>query len=286
MPLYILSLDTSSALGSVALARYANSTFDIWTAEHEGAAEHSQQLLPMIQNVLDQAGIKANELTAVAFGQGPGGFTGLRVACGVAQGLGYALDIPLIPVVSNAAVAATLPAEAPNLRIVVLDARMNEVYAAVYWRLPSGDVVSLDGPVLLSSADVSIWVHTQMAVWHHRITELGGPLADHAFASWIIAGDLPGFGSDNGAPLRRGWPSFLPETVLGGAELQGYWWAQAVRPHAKSVAQLAFHAWQRGATVASAEALPLYVRDKVAFTIAERASGEVGGNPRAGDWQP
>src|SRR5690606_24858615 len=105
MTLHILALETSSSLCDVALLTQAYGRLNVRILEHDATGEHAERLLPMADDLLAQAGIMRSQLTAVAFGQGPGGFTGLRVACGVAQGMAFALNIPVIPVVSLLAVA-------------------------------------------------------------------------------------------------------------------------------------------------------------------------------------
>ena len=91
MELNLLALETSSSRCGVALLRAVDGRLEISVREHEGSQEHAERLLPMADALLAEAGIAASGLHAVAFGQGPGGFTGLRVACGVAQGMALSL---------------------------------------------------------------------------------------------------------------------------------------------------------------------------------------------------
>src|SRR5690606_17705028 len=98
MTTHLLALETSSSVCGVALAPLDGSARPLHTLEHDATAEHAERLLPMVDAVLEQGGVGKGALAAVAFGQGPGGFTGLRVACGVAQGLAYALGIPVVPI--------------------------------------------------------------------------------------------------------------------------------------------------------------------------------------------
>src|SRR5690606_12990798 len=97
------------------------------------------------------------------FGQGPGGFTGLRVACGVAQGIAFALEIPVVPVVSLMAVAQRDLAAAPKglgsaFRVVVQDARMNEIYLAAYMPEEDGTWHTVQAPMLLAASDLTLWL--------------------------------------------------------------------------------------------------------------------------------
>ena len=123
----ILAVETSTELCSVAL---------LWGEEilvEEVIAEnrHSELLLPMIRRVLARAGAKAAGMDAFAFGQGPGSFTGIRIACGIVQGLAFGAVKPVVPIPSLLALAAQAGAE----RVVAaLDARMGEAYLAAYER--------------------------------------------------------------------------------------------------------------------------------------------------------
>ncbi|HZW12505.1 MAG TPA: tRNA (adenosine(37)-N6)-threonylcarbamoyltransferase complex dimerization subunit type 1 TsaB [Noviherbaspirillum sp.] len=125
----ILAIETSSELASVALLHRG----DIIAHEAEGVQTHSQTLLPMVQALLAQAGIGLVQCDAIAFGAGPGAFTGVRTACGAAQGLAFGLDLPVIPVVTLEAMAqACRESFAASEVLVLLDARMEEVYWAQY----------------------------------------------------------------------------------------------------------------------------------------------------------
>lgn len=121
----ILALETSTESGSCALL----------LGEHlserrcPAGRPHSETLLPLIRELLSESGVKLAQLDAIAFGAGPGAFTGLRVACGVAQGLAVGADLPVVPVCGLEAMAATVGA--PRV-LSLLDARMGEIYAAAY----------------------------------------------------------------------------------------------------------------------------------------------------------
>lgn len=212
----------------------------------------------MADALLAEAGITPSGLHAVAFGQGPGGFTGLRVACGVAQGMALGLGIPVLPIVSHQAVAADVDGTPADAVVVALDARMNEVYLAVYRR---GDAAgeesvweTLQAPMLIAAAEVVPWTAHHLPNWSARA---GQPLTP------LLAGDAwEAYAADMAAPAE--WRRAT----------------EAQRPQAASVARLARQGWLRGETLAPELAAPLYVRDKVAFTTAERLRGE-GGNPKA-----
>lgn len=151
----ILALDTSNAYLSVA----CNVGDRFYSRNQRVDHGHSDELLPLIQVLLLEAGISLSQLDAIAYGQGPGAFTGLRIACGVAQGLALSHELPLLPVITLDAVA--FAAGQPQL-LVALDARMGEFYCAHYQRgkrvgeisLCTGEALALpDGcEVLVSDA--------------------------------------------------------------------------------------------------------------------------------------
>lgn len=125
----ILAIETSSELASAALMHRDQ----ILTREASGVHTHSQTILPMVQSLLAQAGIGLSSCAAIAFGAGPGSFTGVRTACGIAQGLAFGLDLPLVPIVTLQAMAqACREAGGGDDVVSVLDARMGEVYWAQY----------------------------------------------------------------------------------------------------------------------------------------------------------
>jgi tRNA threonylcarbamoyladenosine biosynthesis protein TsaB len=204
-----------------------------------GGALSSATLLPRARQLLAQAGLRPADLQFVAFGRGPGAFTGLRTACAVAQGLGYGIGCPLLPIDSLLVVAedARLQAgvdgangSAPFDIGVAMDARMDEVYAAVY-RWQHGAWQVLRAPALL--------------------TLPGLTLAWAGVAPQAVAGSAwPAFGAR--LPVPGGVPVF--------AETQ----------RAAALLRLALQAAAAGAGIDAADALPIYLRDKVAYTTQER----------------
>ncbi|MBC2768711.1 tRNA (adenosine(37)-N6)-threonylcarbamoyltransferase complex dimerization subunit type 1 TsaB [Pusillimonas minor] len=257
MNLHILALETSSRVCDVALLSVVDGHESTHVVSHDGTGEHAERLLPMVQEALDRAGIARTDLSAIAFGQGPGGFTGLRVACGVAQGLSYALGLPVVPVPSLLAAAA---ADTHNdaIRVVAQDARMNEIYVAVYVPEPNGDLVELQAATLVGVDDFVFWLGRQARQWQ---VAWPGPVAIIGDALDAYPGlVLPGVLSlaDTERPVRLGLP---------------------VRATGAAVAQQARRFLKAGQVVQPAQAAPLYVRDKVAYTTAERQQG-MGGNPK------
>ena len=121
----LLALDTSTEYCSVALLRGEELTH----REAQAVQRHSELILPMIEDLLVASGLELGQLDGIAFGAGPGSFTGLRIACGVAQGLAFGAGVPVIAVGTLAALAQE--AGAPKV-IACLDARMGEIYHAAY----------------------------------------------------------------------------------------------------------------------------------------------------------
>jgi tRNA threonylcarbamoyladenosine biosynthesis protein TsaB len=204
-----------------------------------GGAQASAALLPAIRDLLHEGGLALRDLDAIAFGHGPGAFTGLRTACAVAQGLAVGADRPLLALDTLAALAESArqqgqPVEVGDAVWSVLDARMGEVYAARWCRGADGGWTA-DGPVALYSPAA-----LAEAIEHAPAALAGNALTVQAEVLVPLAARL-GLAT---------WPAAVPD---GGA-----------------LAVLARVAQGRGAWIDPALALPLYVRDKVAQTTAER----------------
>jgi tRNA threonylcarbamoyladenosine biosynthesis protein TsaB len=146
--LKILAFDTSTELCSAAL--YLDG---IWLMREEMAGNrHSELLLPMVESLLAESGIGLRDLDGLAYGKGPGSFTGLRIGCGVAQGLALGADIPVTGVISLEAMAYSTGAE---YVLACIDARMHEIYAAAY-RRESNSMVEVMSPAVLKPANLSV----------------------------------------------------------------------------------------------------------------------------------
>ena len=135
----LLALETSTECCSVAL----ECNGEIVARSEYAPRRHAELLLPMCEEVLAEAGIVRRQLDAIAVGRGPGAFTGVRLAISAAQGIALALDVPVFPVSSLAALALDVPVDGHAL-LAVIDARMGEVYAGVFERDIDG-LVSLIG---------------------------------------------------------------------------------------------------------------------------------------------
>lgn len=255
----ILALETSTPICGIALLYEQNGTISVKKRQIEGVSGHALSVLPLAQELLAELGKSKNELSCVAFGNGPGAFTGIRVACGIAQGIGLALNIPLIPVGSLHAVAAKAAAQYPGrLIIAALDARMDEVYLAAFLSDQKGALSLVQQPVLLSAKDAPSFVLQRFLLWQRDL----GANALHQGLMPCLTGE--------------GW--HLPAAMTG---MPDEWLVADTDALADAhwVAQLALLAWSKQQTVLPEHAAPLYLRDKVAFTTAERATGQ-GGNPR------
>ncbi|NML61907.1 tRNA (adenosine(37)-N6)-threonylcarbamoyltransferase complex dimerization subunit type 1 TsaB [Massilia sp. RP-1-19] len=223
----ILAIETSSELASCALLDGDK----LLSRESSGVRTHSQSILPMVQELLAEAGITLKQCDAIAFGAGPGSFTGVRTACGIAQGLAFGASLPVVPLVTLEAMALACHLQTGATEILaVLDARMGEVYWAQY-RYDGGLKVVAE-PALCAPGDVA-----------------------------PAAVDAPLAACGNGF-------SAYPDAFAGRAWTEGA--LAAIMPHAAEVARLGSAAFAAGSAVAAAQAQPIYLRNKVAYTSAER----------------
>ena len=221
----ILAVDTSTEFCSVALR------VDDREIVRDCAAgqRHSSLLLPMIDEVLSEAQLKLPQLDGIAFGAGPGSFTGLRIACGVVQGLAFVADLPVYGVSSLLALAEASGAEKV---IAALDARMGEIYHAAFMRQDN------------------TW---QIVIAANLCKANAAPLVSGA--GWCGVGS--GFVA-HGAALSERY-----------AERLGSVQAHLV-PRACYIARLAQPVFASGRGVPAHQALPMYIRDKVALTVTEQ----------------
>ena len=225
----LLAFDTGTERMSVAVQRGS----DVWSHEGAGGAKASATLIPVILGLMREAGLALAEIDAIAFGRGPGAFTGLRTACSVAQGLALGAGLPVLPIDSLCIVAESARGGAPATRVwATIDARMNQIYATQY-AYADGRWQTLVEPCLTDAeALVDRW----------RIEPPG-----------CVAGDALRVFADR---LHTGSARRVPEATSS----------------AVSMLPLAEAAWLAGEAVDAALALPVYVRDKVAETTAERAA--------------
>ncbi|KAF1029705.1 MAG: tRNA threonylcarbamoyladenosine biosynthesis protein TsaB [Burkholderia plantarii] len=237
----LLALDTSTEFCSVALlsaaADPAIAPRIVFRHEQTGAVS-STRVLPAVRELLDEAGMTLADCHAIAFGSGPGSFTGLRTATGIAQGLAFGCGLPVVPVgtllvcAEHARLnAVAVGASAPSRVLAALDARMDEAYWADYawddathdWRVLQA--ASLDAPAAVAVPDVPFTLSGNAAA---------------AFGDTL--------------------PAVAQAAVVDAAAL----------PHAVPLAHLALRALRAGRTVPAEQAAPEYIRNKVAQTTAER----------------
>jgi len=228
----LLALDTSTEACSVALDTGAGA---VLVREVEAPRGHAELLLPMVDEVLAEAGVALTELDAIAFARGPGSFTGVRLTASVVQGLAFGARIRVIPISTLAAVAlraietARCEGLAPSRVLVCNDARMGEVYHAVM-DVDSGELAG----EAVSSPDVvrERWM-ASIATPSSATLAIG---AGHGFRAYPELAALPG--------LAKVYPELLPR--------------------AREVLALAKPLAEAGRSLDPTQALPIYVRDEVA----------------------
>lgn len=229
----LLALDTSSEGCSAALLRRSgNAHGDQLTCRSDIAPRgHTRLLMPMIRELLGEAGLTPSGLDALAFACGPGSFTGLRIATGVVQGLAYGLDLPVVPVSSLQAVAAgaikQFDLQDGDRIAVAFDARMGEVYWASY---------ECRGGRPRPRSEERVCPPEQVAL-------------ESGTGRW--------FGAGSGWRLRDQFPSDVVNCMKTVDD--------ALLPRADQVAQLAIEMFEENGGVAASRAQPVYIRDEVAW---------------------
>ncbi|EUJ09680.1 universal bacterial protein YeaZ [Methylophilaceae bacterium 11] len=224
----LLAFDTSTEFLSIALQVGVQS----WAFDVEAGATASQRILPEIHALLQSANIELTALDGVAFGAGPGAFTGVRVACGVAQGLAFGANLPVVGVHTLMAVAQ---ASGQDKVIVCQDARMGEVYFAVYEKVT--DVWTTISPAIVCKPEL--------------VPALTG-------SDWVGAGS--------------GWGVYAPQlTAIYADQLRKI--LPAVTPNAQAILALAQPMFLAGLAQAAEDIAPIYIRNRVALTTQERAQG-------------
>ena len=217
--LKLLAIDTSTEACSAAL--YIDGEI---TSLYEVAPQrHAELILPMVDQVLSQAQVKLTDLDAIAFGRGPGSFTGVRIATGIAQGLAYSANLPVVPISTLAALARSEKDKSEYIAVAI-DARMSEVYFGLY---KHGDGVELIGEELVIAPDkITLQINAMCF-------GVGSGWARYAeVLKNVFKNKLSGYGSER-------------------------------FPHAADVAALAVHAFKNGSLVKPEDVMPVYLRNKV-----------------------
>lgn len=247
----LLSLETATDRGS----------FCLWSGEETAGAPlqlaarteecppgqpHAETLLPMLRQTLNETGWALSDLDAIVVDAGPGMFTGLRVSAALAQGLAVASGKAIISISSLEALAESAYVQTSLHRVLtLLDARMNQIYAAAWERTTGGDWQAIFSPCLIN------------------------PEALDSLPLDLLTGGIDGADpmAVAGTALDE-YPEAAQWFVAKGLQDSGVRY-----PEAMAVAALGAHRLVRGALQDPAEALPVYVRDRVALTTAERAAG-------------
>lgn len=223
----ILALETATVHCSVALL----SGDEIYSESAQGATIHSQVLLPIIDRLLQHAGLEPKQLDAIAFGAGPGSFTGLRIGIGVAQGLAFALDKPMIAVSSLQTLVASLPMQNRIYELPVvaaIDARMQEVYWGVYTTDRSNIIQQLCPPAVSKPDQVSL---------------------PETYKEYVAVGN--------------GWQQYDKQLQQAIGQQPTALFAEQY-PEAEQLVESAVHRYRSGDFILAKDARPDYVRNKVA----------------------
>ena len=228
----LLALDTATEACSVALLRGGEKTHLAQFAQRE----HTKHILPMVDEILAQAGIMLHQVDALVFGRGPGSFTGVRIGAGIAQGLAFGAELPVIPVSNLAAMAqaAYVQYQAENV-LTAIDARMNEVYFA-QWRaqkVRSDFGEFLDWQPMIAEQVCSPSKAIEQVVQQHR---------------------------ENAVLAGTGWAAYpeLSDVNLGKA-------TEITLPSALYMLDLALPKWFAGETISPLEIEPIYLRNEVTW---------------------
>ena len=231
----LLAFDTSTDLMTLAVQRSNSASVPggpVWQHTAPGGAQTSAHLIPAIQTLMAQAGLQFSDLSAIVFGNGPGSFTGLRTACSVAQGLAFGAGLLVLPVDTLLAVAE--------------EARHQHAADLSQWQVTSLLDARMDEVYTAAYAfDHGVWTQTtaySLLSPEHLVSEAGVALAGNVFEAY-------------GARLSH---TTAPRLIA--------------LPTASALLRLAPALLAAGRAVPAEQALPLYIRDKVAKTTLERAT--------------
>ncbi len=224
----LLALDTSTEFLSLAL-QLGDKTF---THYQQAGTAASELILPQIQTLLDSANVKLNDLDGIAFGAGPGAFTGVRIACGVAQGLGFGANIPVVGVNTLMALAE---ASGEDKVIACLDARMGEIYHAAFER-QNGEWIEISATKVIKPEAAPVLACRAVGVG----------------SGWAVYVEI----------LSKIYAENLDKALPN------------ITPTAEAILRLARPIFAAGKAKPASEAVPIYIRNRVALTSAEREQGQ------------
>ena len=231
----LLALDTSTEACSVALQLGA----DILSLDEVCPQQHSKRVLPMVQQLLSQAGVALKDLDGIVFGRGPGSFTGVRIGVGVAQGLAFGAELPLYGVSTLAAMAqAAQRLHGADKVVAAIDARMAEVYLGCYQ-------LDADGLMQLLGAEIA-----------RKPLDLVAADIPPGFVAAQVSGTAPVFGVGTGfQTYAEALTAWQPVQIS----------PQILFPSAQDMLALSQAAFAKGLFVAPELAEPTYVRDEVTW---------------------
>jgi tRNA threonylcarbamoyladenosine biosynthesis protein TsaB len=225
----LLAVETATEACSAALMINGNITEQFCLT----ANGHSKLILPMIESLLLEANLKPTDLNGLAFGCGPGSFTGVRIATGITQGIAFGLDLPVMPISNLATVAQDFfDHNEENFAFVALDARMGEIYWAVYQRNASGYAELLGKEAVIPASEIE-------------------------------------FPDVSGVGIGSGWKVYSQE-LLTRLSNRAVRYEVDNLPRARAVARLGVEGFKQGLAVTAEHAMPIYLRDKVAKKESER----------------
>jgi tRNA threonylcarbamoyladenosine biosynthesis protein TsaB len=225
----LLAVETATHACSAALYvdGYIEQRFEI------APQQHTRLILPMIEGLMREAGLKPQQLDGLAFSRGPGSFTGVRIATGIIQGIALGADLPVVPVSTLAALAQDFFNQQPeSLVFTGMDARMGEIFWGVYEKTQDGFAHLIGDEAVTPASDV-IFPHQQ------------------------------------GVGVGSAWGVYTTELQQALGAFGGRYDSDAL-PKASAIAQLGVLGLQRNQGVAAEQAMPVYLRDKVAKKESER----------------
>ncbi|MGF1712463.1 tRNA (adenosine(37)-N6)-threonylcarbamoyltransferase complex dimerization subunit type 1 TsaB [Vibrio kagoshimensis] len=222
----ILAVDTATENCSVALMVGEQ----VFARSEVAPRDHTKKILPMVDEVLKEAGMTLNELDAIAFGQGPGSFTGVRIGIGIAQGLAFGAELPMVGISTLAAMAQGCYRKQGDTHVAsAIDARMSEVYWGRYSREQDGSWAAFDAECVIAPSDLVEQVQRDEQTW---------------------------------SKVGTGWEAYAEhmDTIdLNSKE------SDVLFPEAQDIAFLAQFAFSEGKVVEAEQSAPVYLRDKVAW---------------------
>ncbi|CAG9296763.1 tRNA (adenosine(37)-N6)-threonylcarbamoyltransferase complex dimerization subunit type 1 TsaB [Celerinatantimonas diazotrophica] len=218
----LLAIDTATEACSVALSWQGK----IYSHFERCPREHTQKILPMVEQVLMQAEVKLSQLDAIAFGQGPGSFTGVRIGVAAAQGLAFGANLPMIGVSTLAAMAQqAIDSAGANTVVAAIDARMGEIYHAIF----------------ANHHGQAVMTHTEQVISPEAVESMAAMPGVAVGTGWETYGDI----------LCEKYP-LVSQTDIA-------------LPRAYDMLKLAKQFYANGQTTTAASAQPVYLRDKVTW---------------------